>query len=113
MKSSVTWTKVPTKGNKIASPRKQCRRRSTGDGGRTVAVLVGVSSSKRNHSLSKMVLGDVLKDDHLSYSAETKTGEASGETDFVPMLFCTLCGDETHTVRSCLLRNMGLLFLDS
>ena len=61
--------------------------------------IIGSSSSASGKTLTSvtMVLGDFLKPNQKSDSAESK----KQSPEFVPMFVCTLCGDRTHSCRDC------------
>jgi len=61
--------------------------------------IIGSSSSVSGKTLTSvaMVLGDFLKPNQKSDSAESK----KQSPEFVPLFVCTLCGERTHSCRDC------------
>jgi hypothetical protein len=105
------WTMLPAKENCSRPSETQPRRRSIDDD-RTVVLHGSNSTGKRVTSMS-MVLAEFLKADQVPVNDDESSAQRDDEhVDFAPSLFCTICGERTHTIRDCR-QNLGALFCDT
>jgi hypothetical protein len=98
------WRQVPRKADSNPTDAVDETAKAHGYGGPLVGKLTSSSLS------TAMVLGDFLQecaDGGLNDSVSKPDND--DDVNFTPMLVCTICGDRTHTIRTCD-RGSGQLF---